>query len=136
MGQEKEEEHSKHKKNWLEWLVFTISILLILGIIGYLVYKTYTHKVSPPEIEVTYSPSPTHATPYRYHLSIENSGGETAEEVIIELVLKQNGEVIEKSEVNIPFVPPASKCESWANFSKNPALTDTILVRVVSFRKP
>lgn len=94
------------------------------------------HKSAPPDIRVTYSPSPTKAAPFRYHLRVTNDGAETAEEVVIELALKHNGETIEKSEVNIPFVPQSSKRESWANFTKNPTLADTVEARVVSFRKP
>lgn len=138
MGEEKEktDQHKQQKKNWLEWVVFGVSVLLTITITGYLGYKVYAHHPTPPDIGVTFSPSPTATTPYRYHLTIENTGGETAEEVVVELALEQNGETIEKSQINLPFVPQSSKRESWANFTQNPALADTVLARVVSFRKP
>jgi uncharacterized protein (TIGR02588 family) len=133
---EEKEKRKEDKKNVLEWIVFSISLLLIVGTIGYLGYKTYTHQPSPPDIIVRYSPNPTDNAPYRYHLVIQNIGGETAEEVLIELILQESGRTIERSEVRLSFVPQQSKQESWVNFTNDPALADTILAKVVSFKKP
>ena len=137
MGRESEERVSeKDKKNVLEWVVFTLSVFIVVGVLAYLGYKTYTHQTSPPDIQVQYSPNPTSEAPYRYHVIIQNTGGETAEEVIIELMLKENGEVVERSQVQLSFLPTLSKHESWVNFTKNPALADTVISRVISFKKP
>jgi uncharacterized protein (TIGR02588 family) len=124
------------KKNLVEWTVFALSFFIVMGVLGYLGYKTYTHQTSPPDIQVKYYPNPTSTAPYRYHVVVQNIGGETAEEVIVELMLKENGEVVEKSQVQLPFLPKSSKKESWVNFTKNPALVDTVESRVVSFKKP
>ena len=133
---EENEQQKEGKKNVLEWIIFSISLLLIVGTIGYLGYKTYTHQPSPPDIIVRYSPNPTDNAPYRYHLVIQNIGGETAEEVLIELILQESGRTIERSEVRLSFVPQQSKQESWVNFTNDPALADTVLAKVVSFKKP
>lgn len=130
------EEKNKEEKNLLEWTVFTVSLLFVLSILGYLGYKTFTHRTTPPEIELTFKPSPSEATPYRYHVEVENTGGSTAEEVKIELVLEKGEEMIEKAELIISFVPQQSKREGWLNFSKNPKMADTVFSRVVSFKKP
>ena len=133
---EEKEKRKEDKKNVFEWIVFSISLLLTVCTISYLGYKTYTHQPSPPDILVRYSPHPTNNAPYRYHLVIQNIGGETAEEVLIELILQESGRTIEKSEVRLSFVPQKSKQESWVNFTNDPALADTILAKVVSFKKP
>jgi uncharacterized protein (TIGR02588 family) len=130
------EEQNKGEKNFLEWTVFTVSLLLVLGILGYLGYKTFTHKTSPPEIEVVFRPNPSEATPYRYYVEIKNTGGATAEEVSIELVLEKDQETIEDAELTLAFVPQKSKRVGWLNFSKNPQMADTIFARVISFKKP
>jgi len=133
---EEKEQQKEGKKNVLEWIIFSISLLLTAGTIGYLGYKTYTHQPSPPDILVRYTPDPTDNAPYRYHLVIENIGGETAEEVLIEVILQESEETIESSEVTLSFVPKKSTQESWVNFTNDPASADTLLAKVVSFKKP
>jgi uncharacterized protein (TIGR02588 family) len=130
------EESNDGKKNILEWTIFGISLLLIIAVLCFLVYETATHKPSPPDVLVTYTPSPSENTPYRYHLTIENTGDETAEDVIIELVLRSGGQAIEKSEVQLPFLPQGSKKESWVSFINDPATADSVLAKVVSFKRP
>lgn len=132
----KKEPSYKDKKNFLEWTVFAVSLLMVAGILIYLGYKTYTHQPSPPNIQVEYRPNPTRLTPYRYHLIVNNTGGETAEEVIIELVLKKDTIIMEKAEMNLPFVPQSSKREGWINFTMDPNEADTVVARVMSFKKP
>lgn len=129
-------EKNKEQKNLLEWTVFTVSLLLVLSILGYLGYKTFTHRTTPPEIEVTFQPDPSDAAPYRYHVEVKNTGGSTAEEVTVELIVEKEKEMVEKAELTIAFVPQQSKREGWLNFSKNPQIADTIFSRVISFKKP
>src|SRR5690606_41948085 len=79
--------HKNEGKNLLEWIVFAVSIVLVVAILGYLSYKTATHTTSPPDILIEYNPDPTDTAPYRYHVKIKDVGGETAEQVSLELVL-------------------------------------------------
>lgn len=133
-NQKKEE--NKGAKNILEWAVFAVSLLLVIGILGYLGYKSYTHKPSSPQIQVTFTPSPSESAPYRYYVEVNNIGGETAEQVSIELVLEKDKETMENAELQISFIPKKSKREGWLNFSENPQMADTIFARVISFKKP
>lgn len=126
----------KDKKNWLEWTVFAISLLMVTGVLGYLVYMTWHHQESPPDIKVDYRPDPTRNSPYRYHVKVKNAGGQTAEVVIVELSLEEAGETTESSQVQLPFLPKEATQESWVNFSKDPALADSVTYRVVSYKKP
>lgn len=123
-------------KNALEWTTFAASLLLILFTIAYLGYKTYTHNPSPPDIIVTYSFDPSRQSPYRYKLIVENVGGETAEDVIIEMGLQIGDSTVEKSELQLAFVPQSSTREGWVNFLQDPAKADTTIAKVVSFKKP
>jgi uncharacterized protein (TIGR02588 family) len=135
-AQSKNFQNTKGKKNILEWVVFAIGLLLVFGILGYLGFKTFTHHTFPPEISVEYKPDATEMAPFRYKVFVENEGGETAEQVSIELVQKRGDSTIEKAELQFAFVPRASKQEGWMNFSEDPKLADTVFVRVVSFKKP
>ncbi len=123
-------------KNLLEWIVFGISSFLVAGSLAFLLYKTVTFRPSSPEIKIHFESSPTGSLPYRYHITVENSGNETAEEVIMEAVLKKEGHEIEKARIHLPYLPYTSKRESWVNFENDPSLADTAYVRVVSFQKP
>ncbi len=124
------------RKNILEWAVFTVSIVLVLTVLSYLGYKTYTHQTSPADIVVTYQASPTPSMPYRYHLTVNNVGGETAENLIIAFELQRNQTILEKAEIELIYVPKASKREGWINFSINPADADSVTAHVVSFKTP
>lgn len=128
--------NSKIQKNILEWIVFSSSLLLILGVLAYLTYQTIIYQPSSPNLRVEYAHDPSKDAPYRYHLTIINSGGQTAEEVKVEASLEKDGKTIEKAELTIPFSPKASKSEGWVNFKTNPSNADSLLARVVGFKKP
>ncbi|MCX2740855.1 hypothetical protein [Pontibacter anaerobius] len=130
------ENRHEEKKNWLEWSVFALSIVLVLGILVYLAYQAFTHKASTPDLYVQVWSDPSANAPNRYHILLENKGGATAEEVTIELVLVQGGKEVEKAQLQIPFAPQESKREGWVNFTNNPIKADTIVSRVVSYKKP
>lgn len=123
-------------KNLLEWTVFTVSLLIVVAVLTYLTFKTITYQPSPADITVALKAKPTSTMPHRYHVSISNIGGETAENVVIEFLLMVSDSTLEKAELEMPFVPQSSKREAWINFSTNPATADSIVTRVVSFKKP
>lgn len=123
-------------KNPLEWAVFAVSLLLIMAILGYLGYQAYTYQPSSPDIQVKYQADPSVQAPYRYHVSIVNLGGETAEEVLVEVALQKEGKDMETAELQIPFAPKESIREGWVTFKADPATADSVAARVVSYKKP
>ncbi len=131
----KKSDSGEFQKNRLEWSVFAISSILLCGLIAYLCYETFTHKPSAPDLQVTYAKDSTAHNPYSYRIYLENHGGETAEDVMIEASLLNNDSVMERSELQIAFSPKRSKREGWINFSINPATADSIQVRVLSYKK-
>jgi uncharacterized protein (TIGR02588 family) len=144
MGEERETYKTKKynrageddDKNALEWSVFGISLLLVLGIVAYLGYQTYTDKPSTPDLVVEYFPDPSEHAPQRYRVVVHNRGGETAEQVQIELSIEKGGEETDHAELNIAFAPKASKREGWVNFKEDPTQADTLIARVVSYKRP
>ncbi len=132
----KNDKNNLDHKNGLEWTVFACSILLVLGILAYLIFKSYNHKTSIPEIHVEFAQSPTATMPYLYHVTIKNNGGETAEEVKIELVIQRDSVIIDKAELQLSFVPQKSQREGWLNFSQKVNDGDIVTARVLSFKKP
>ena len=144
MGEDRESYKTKKKnkaggdddKNALEWSVFAVSLLLVLGIVAYLSYQVYTDKPSTPDLVVEYFHDPSTNAPQRYRVVVHNLGGETAEEVQIELVVEKGGEEVENAELSIAFAPKASKREGWVNFKDDPKQGDTLVARVVSYKRP
>ncbi|TXK49820.1 hypothetical protein FVR03_05725 [Pontibacter qinzhouensis] len=124
-------------KNVLEWLVFGCSLLLICAVFMYLGYQAYTAEKDPkPELEVHYRLDPSALEPYRYHIKVENRGKETAEEVTIQVWTEKDGQELESADLQLPFAPKESSREGWIIFKDNPALADTIVARVKSYKKP
>ncbi|GGG13303.1 hypothetical protein [Pontibacter amylolyticus] len=123
-------------KNALEWTVFGVSLVLVLAILVYLSYMAYTHKPSTPDLAVEYYSDPSANAPHRYRVVVENRGGETAEEVQVELTTERGGEEVERAELSIAFSPKDSKREGWVNFKEDPASADTLMARVVSYKRP
>lgn len=130
------DEQNIDRKNWLEWAVFSISLVLVLSVLGYLGYQAYTKKPSTPDLYVESWPDPSAHAPYRYRVLLRNSGGTTAEEVLLELALVKGNETLEKAELHIAFAPQESKREGWVIFSSDPKNADTLVARVVSYKKP
>ncbi|PKV62845.1 hypothetical protein [Pontibacter ramchanderi] len=123
-------------KNALEWTVFAISLVLVLAILAYLGYMAYTSKPSTPDLTVEYFHDPAPHAPQRYRVVVENKGGETAEEVQVELTLQRDGEEVEQAELSIAFSPKESKREGWVIFRENIRQTDSLAARVVSYKRP
>jgi uncharacterized protein (TIGR02588 family) len=134
--EDRNKENKQDEKNWLEWLVFGISLVLLLAIFGYLGYQVKTYDPTDPEVLVEARHDPTEEMPNRYHVTITNKGGTTAEEVITEFILYSGGKEKEKSELQIAFAPKDSKREGWVTFSGEPAASDSVAARVKSFKEP
>jgi uncharacterized protein (TIGR02588 family) len=132
----KSERKENDEKNWLEWLVFSVSLLLLLGILGYLVYQVFNYNPTDPEITAEAKHDPSGNVPNRYQVFVYNKGGTTAEEVIVEFILYKAGKEHEKSELMMAFSPKDSKNEGWVTFSGNPEKTDSVVARVISYKKP
>lgn len=116
--------------------MFGVSLVLVLAILVYLSYMTYTHEPSSPDLTVAYYHDPSANAPRRYRVVVENKGGETAEEILVELILESGGAEVESAELSIAFSPKESKREGWVNFKEDPASADTLVARVVSYKRP
>ncbi|MBB6611712.1 hypothetical protein H7F15_11740 [Pontibacter sp. Tf4] len=137
MSKEKrQEEHKDDRKNWLEWLVFGLSLAMLLGILGYLTYQTVIYKNTDPEVYAKGVPDPSELAPNRYKVTVYNKGGTTAEAVIVEFTLYSQGQEPEVSELTIPFSPKESEREGWVIFRSSPATADSVVARIVSYKKP
>ena len=123
-------------KNALEWTVFAISLVLVLSIVAYLGYQVYTEEPGTPDLVVEYYHDPSEHAPQRYRVVVHNRGDETAEEVLVELALERGDEELETAELAIAFAPKESKREGWVGFREEIRQGDTLVARVMSYKKP
>lgn len=124
------------EKNWLEWLVFAASLLLVLSTLGYLVYDTATIKNAPPNIAFVLGKPQLQLNHFTVPVAVTNEGDETAEGVLIEVVLQKNGKEQESAEFEIAFLPRHSTREGWVTFETDPRTVDEMSARVLGFEKP
>lgn len=134
---DKKDQKPQHiEKNKLEWFVFGCSMVLVLFIVGYLVYQGFQPNIATPQLSLKSKPDPTKNDKYRWHITVSNSGSETAEDVRVEAISLQANATQEKSELMISFVPKGSSREGWIIFSQPPACDTCMQVRITSYKRP
>ncbi|MBA2503304.1 MAG: hypothetical protein H0V27_10525 [Pyrinomonadaceae bacterium] len=127
---------SKVEKNWLEWLVFAISLVLVAGTLGVLAYDGATMGDAPPSVEVKVGAPQERPHNFIVPVEVTNHGDETAEGVLVEVVLKQGEEERERSEFEIAFLPRRSTRQGWVAFKIDPRSVERMEARVLGYEKP
>ena len=127
---------SKIEKNWLEWIVFAGSLVLVAGALGALAYDGATMGDEPPSIEVKVGAPQERPHNFIVPVEVTNHGDETAEGVIIEVVLKQGEEELERGEFEIAFLPRRSTRHGWVAFKIDPHTIEKMEARVLGYEKP
>jgi uncharacterized protein (TIGR02588 family) len=123
------------EKNWLEWSVFAVGLLLVVGVIVYLAYDAVTLGDRPPSIEVQLGEPEQRANAYAIPVSVTNLGDQTAEGVLIEVVLER-GTDREQAQFEIAFVPRYSTRQGWVMFQTDPRSADQVASYVLGFESP
>jgi uncharacterized protein (TIGR02588 family) len=123
------------QKNWLEWSVFAVSLLLVAGAIAYLAYDAAMLGDQPPIIEVRLGAPEQRANAYAIPVSVTNQGDQTAEGVVVEVVLERGAEQ-EQAQFEIAFVPRGSTRNGWVTFQSDPHSADQVTGHVLGFELP
>lgn len=110
---------SKFDKNWFEWTVFGVSAVLVLGTLAFLIHDASKER-TPPDVIVEVGEPARGAAGYRLPLKIINRGGETAEDVHVEVVMEPGSGEEETADVVIAFLPRGSSREAWVTFREDP----------------
>jgi uncharacterized protein (TIGR02588 family) len=125
----------KPAKNALEWTVFIASSLVVLAVLGYLATKALTEKKTPPDLRTEAGAVIARNGSYRLPLLVRNTGGATAEAVIVEAVLRRGEQELERAQLELSFVPRGSEREGWVTFRHDPQCC-TLETRAVSYEEP
>lgn len=126
----------KLQKNWVEWTVFAMGLLLVVSTLGYLAYDAATISDAPPSIEVRTGMPLERPHNFIVPVSLTNHGDQTAEGVMIEVVLESGGQEKERGEFTVAFLPRRSTREGWVAFQTDPRTVEQIKARVTGYEKP
>jgi uncharacterized protein (TIGR02588 family) len=126
----------KLEKNWLEWIVFAMSLVLVSGTLAYLAYDAATIGDAPPSIEIRTGAAQQRPHNFIIPVTIINHGDVTAEGVHIEVVLENGGQEVERSELDVAFLPRRATREGWVAFQTDPDTAQKINARVLGYEKP
>ena len=126
---------SKLDKNWLEWTVFGISAVLVLGTLAFLLRDALTVR-NPPNVVVELGEPMPGASGHRLPLHIINRGGETAEDVQVEVVMESGTGEKETAAVAIAFLPRGSSRRAWVTFREDPRSAKKIEARALGYEVP
>ena len=126
----------KLQKNWFEWLVFGVGLTLVLATLSYLIYDAATLGDAPPSIEVRTGEPLQRPHNFVVPVLLTNHGDQTAEGVLVEVVLESGGEEKERGEFTVAFLPRRSTREGWVAFQTDPRTVERIKARVLGYEKP
>ena len=126
---------TKLEKNWLEWICFAISLLLVSSLLGYLIYAAVTNAESPALIELQLSPPEERGGKFVINVVAQNRGGQTAEGVYVEVLLKGNGQE-ERGMFVIDRLPRQGKREGVVTFETDPRLAGSVEARALGYAEP
>ena len=126
----------KLQKNWVEWAVFALGLLLVTSTLAYLAYDAATITDAPPSIEVRAGQPEQRPHNFIVPVSLINHGDQTAEGVLVEVVLENGGQEKERGEFTVAFLPRRSTREGWVAFQTDPRTVEQIKARVLGYEKP
>lgn len=124
------------EKNWLEWSVFSVSLVVLAFIFGFLGYDALTSEGEQPDISVQLGTVEPHGDYFIVPLTFRNDGGQSVEDVQVDVTLMAGGAELEVSSVTAPALPRQSSRQAWVVFSNDPAGADAIEARLVSYVVP
>lgn len=119
----------------LEWIVAVIGLLLVAGSIAYLVYIGLTKSGTPPDVVASVERILPGVQGHRVELTVRNSGGRTAEEVVIEGRLMEGEQTLETGEVTLDFLPPDSERKATMTFRDDPR-RHRLVLHTRGYREP
>ncbi len=126
---------TKVQKNWFEWIVFALGLILVSSTLGYLIYAGASMGHEPPSLEVRLGTPEQRQFNFIVPVTVVNHGDETAEGVLIEVVMANGGEEIARGELDVAFLPRRATRQGWVTFEQDPR-TAQLKARVLGYQKP
>ena len=123
-------------KNAFEWTIFAIGLVLITLTLGYLVYDGLTRGDSPASLSVSLGEVQLQRDRLMIPVLIDNNGDTTAEDVNVEVLLRESGGEEQRAEITFPYVPRHAHRRGWVSFQKTGSKRVELEGAVVGYREP
>ncbi|WP_034259160.1 hypothetical protein [Aequorivita capsosiphonis] len=124
----------KTERNWLEWAISILSGILVCFTLGFLAYQLIFEEQTPPNIRVVLGEVSQKDEAFAVPLEAFNKGTETAENVVIEVVLDEESDK-EKGQITFEYLPGKSSVTGWVIFTKKP-LSKRLKAHVIGYSTP
>lgn len=121
----------------VEWITLGISVMIVASLVGLITYLYVSGGSTPAVIEVKPQFDQIRQVQDQYYLPIEirNVGGETAEEVTVQISLVSANGQTASVEVTIDFLAGHGRMKATVAFSEDPRQGE-VMVDVVSYLEP
>jgi uncharacterized protein (TIGR02588 family) len=126
---------AKPSKNRLEWAVFGLSLVLVLATLGFLVRESIVGGEGPPDVVVRLGEPRRSQSGWLVPVEITNSGGSTAEDVRVPILLDLAAGRKEEAELSIAFLAHGSTRNAWVSFRNDPC-RGTLTLGALAFEVP
>lgn len=123
-------------KNWFEWLVFGLGVVLLLGLTAFLVREHLHRPDQPPVVRVEVGRPQDVEGVAAVPITLENTGGETAVAVQVQVMLRESGGRERQGELTVDFLPPGATREGWLNFAGHAGAGAEAEALVAGFQVP
>ncbi len=132
---EKKQQGESPAKRRLETIAASIGAILALSTIGVIVWDGVADEGGPALITLRAGAVHPHEAGFVVEIVAENSGDETAAELLVEGALRRGAEEIETSEASFDYVPSRSIRRGALHFSEDPREYELEL-RPKGYREP
>ena len=118
-GREAAEAREEAPPPFWEWMVAGLGAALLLASIGYLLLQA-REEASPPQPQVQVLAIEPQAGGFHVQLRVRNAGRQTAAALRLEGELRAGGQVLERSETELDYLPGESTREAGLFFQTDP----------------
>lgn len=118
-----------------EWIAAAFGLLLLLGCTGFLLYDALTGDHQPPSPAVRITGIEAQDGRFLVRLRVVNQSRETASGLRIEGELRRGPEVVERSAMDLDYLPGRSSREGGLFFREDPR-TLQLVVSPRSYQQP
>jgi uncharacterized protein (TIGR02588 family) len=121
-GKSKRDDQEKESPPAWEWFVAGIGALLVLACFGYLAYHAMARGDGPPAPEIRLLSVERQEGGHLIRVRVYNRSASTAEGLRLAGLLLRDGEVVERSQVVLQYLPGDSWREAGLYFRRDPAV--------------
>lgn len=118
-----------------EWAVALLGVLFVGGSVAFMIWQALQEPPPPPDITVEEETISAVQSGYLVQYVARNRGGETASSLRLDGELRERGEVVERSEAILDFLPGMSQRRGGLFFQRDPRVHE-LQLRASGYESP